>query len=103
MQMNDYQAKAMRTASPSSQTILNAALGLNGEAGEIADLLKKHLFQGHSLDTRKFIDEAGDVLWYIALLASALGVSLNEIAKHNIDKLLARYPEGFDANKSRNR
>ena len=81
----------------------NAVYGLNGESGEVIDLLKKHEFQGHDLDRDKLIDEAGDVAWYLALLASALGVSLEEIMQKNVDKLKKRYPDGFDKDKSINR
>lgn len=64
MNMNEYQALAMRTSSAQahSDKIENGVLGLNGEAGEVADLLKKYLYQGHELDRDKMIDEAGDVM-----------------------------------------
>lgn len=102
MNMNEYQALAMRTSSAqtSSDKIENGVLGLNGEAGEVADLLKKYLYQGHELDRDKMIDEAGDVLWYLAELAAGLGVSLSEIAERNVEKLRRRYPEGFDPERS---
>lgn len=100
-----YQAQAMRTAGEFSHEdyLLNAALGLCGESGEVADLIKKYRFQGHELDTAKLIKELGDVQWYIALAASALGVSLSEIMMRNIEKLRERYPDGFDPERSRNR
>lgn len=100
---NDYQRMAMRTAGTYAtdfDMLRNAAYGLNGESGEVIDLLKKHEFQGHELDREKLIDEAGDVCWYIALLGSALGVSLEEIMQRNVDKLKRRYPDGFDKNRS---
>ena len=106
MTANDYQRMAMRTAGDYASDfdmMLNAVYGLNGESGEVIDLLKKHEFQGHDLDRDKLIDEAGDVAWYLALLASALGVSLEEIMQKNVDKLKKRYPDGFDKDKSINR
>lgn len=75
-------------------------LGMCGEAGECSDLFKKHRFQGHELDCEKQAEEVGDVLWYIAETASGLGLSLEEIATRNIAKLRARYPEGFDPERS---
>ena len=74
-----------------------------GETGECIDILKKHECQGHELNGEKFIDELGDVLWYIAEVAEALDVDLEEVAQHNIGKLKKRYPEGFSADKSINR
>lgn len=104
--VNDYQRMAMRTAGEyisDYDMLRNAVYGLNGESGEVIDLLKKHEFQGHDLDHKKIIDEAGDVCWYLALLASALGVSLEQVMQHNIEKLIKRYPDGFDKNRSINR
>lgn len=100
-----YQRGAQRTASTvdALDKLVNGALGLAGEGGEVADLIKKHLFQGHELDREKLVDELGDVLWYIAELAAGLGVTLDEIARHNIDKLWRRYPAGFDSVRSRER
>jgi len=105
MNMSEYRALAQRTSNTSnaSYKIENAVLGLNGEAGEVADVWKKYLFQGHELDREKMIDEAGDVLWYLAEMAEGLGITLTDIARHNIDKLKRRYPDGFDPFRSMNR
>ena len=103
---NDYQRMAMRTASTYEndyKMLCNAVYGLNGEAGEVIDLLKKHEFQGHELNKDKLIDEAGDVAWYLALLATALGVSLQDILMQNVGKLTLRYPVGFSKERSVNR
>ena len=78
-------------------------MGLNGEAGECIDILKKSKFQGHDLNSMKIIDELGDVLWYIAEAATGLGTTLEDIAMHNITKLKMRYPEGFEVVKSTHR
>ena len=80
-----------------------AGLGLAGEAGEVADEVKKIIGHGHALDEDKLIKEIGDVLWYAAEMCSALGVSLDYVAKKNIEKLRARYPEGFSRERSINR
>ena len=106
MKMNEYQTLAQRTCNITDtmmDKIENGCMGLNGEAGECIDLLKKARFQGHELDREKMIEELGDVLWYCAELACGLGVTLEEVAQRNIDKLRRRYPEGFDAERSRNR
>jgi len=108
MTFDEYQSAAMRTAAlgtPEDQ-LACAGLGLAGEAGEVADLVKKLLFHGHPLDAaahQKLVKEAGDVLWYLALLAFRLGVTLGQIAEENIFKLRVRYPQGFDPERSRNR
>lgn len=102
----EYAIAALRTAQQTNdrELLLNGVFGLVGEAGEVVDHLKKHLFQGHVLDAAKVADELGDVLWYVNLIAAACGCELDAIAKGNIDKLLKRYPgEGFDAACSVNR
>ncbi|MDR1692681.1 MAG: nucleoside triphosphate pyrophosphohydrolase family protein [Oscillospiraceae bacterium] len=102
MDFSEYQALALRTAARTdSGTLLqNGVMGLCGEAGECIDIVKKHLFQGHGLDRDKLIGEAGDCLWYLANLAEGLGVSLDEIAVRNIEKLRKRYPDGFETERS---
>lgn len=102
---NDYQVAALRTANSEDpkDLILNGALGLCGESGELADIIKKHLFQGHDLDKIKAAKELGDICWYVAIEAKGLGFTLEEIMNMNIDKLIERYPEGFDKDKSINR
>lgn len=101
--LNRYQLEALRTVGSSNLAILG--LGIAGEAGEVADTIKKELGHGHGRDlTReKVARELGDVMWYVAVLANEYGYSLSEIAGMNIDKLKARYPEGFSAERSINR
>ena len=98
----EFQEKAMRTAaaSDSGALLLNGVMGLNGEAGECIDIMKKYLFQGHELDEEKLMDELSDVMWYAAVTASGLGVSLDEVMQHNVEKLKKRYPDGFDKERS---
>ena len=103
MTLNEYQEKAMRTATLASINRVNSALGMSAEAGEFADVLKKHLYHGHPMGTEQMIEEAGDVLWYVALAAKALGVTLEGLAQHNIKKLEKRYPDGFDPERSLHR
>lgn len=106
MTINGYQGEAMRTASGMSQNHpmwLNGVLGLNGEAGEVADLVKKHLFQGHPIDFEHMAKELGDVAWYVAVTAHAIGYDLETILQMNVDKLRKRYPNGFEAERSLHR
>ena len=98
-----YQKAAMRTANPGCKVLSNAALGLAGEAGEVADIVKKHLYQGHDLDKEKVVKELGDCMWYIALMCDCIDVSLDDVMVENIKKLMDRYPDGFDSSKSINR
>ena len=103
--MEHYQKAAMRTLSGASADapLLTCALGLAGEGGEIADHVKKVLFHGHETDPTKLVKELGDVLWYVACGAHALGISLEEIAERNIKKLQVRYPSGFETSRSINK
>lgn len=105
MTFSEYEKAAQRTSNThtSFAKIENGLFGLCGEVGELADHYKKYLFQGHEFDGQHLIREAGDVLWYLVELAKGLGVTLEDIAKANIAKLMARYPEGFDPDKSMHR
>jgi NTP pyrophosphatase (non-canonical NTP hydrolase) len=102
---NEYQKAAMRTAGASDKKdlLLNGVMGLNGESGECIDIVKKHLFQKHYLDLEHMAKELGDVAWYLAVTAYAIGYSLDDIFDMNVKKLLERYPDGFDAKRSMNR
>lgn len=105
---NEYQKLAMRTASgmcaaTPDNLMLNGVMGLNGEAGECIDLVKKHLFQGKPLDKEHLAKELGDVAWYLAVTAQSIGYGMDDIFKMNIKKLEARYPNGFEVEKSEHR
>ena len=100
---NEYQKLAMTTLNPElthKYILVNGVMGLCGESGETIDIVKKHLHQGHPLDREKLIKELGDIAWYLAETAYALDVSLDEVLERNIAKLKARYPDGFDTEKS---
>ena len=106
MTVNEYQKLAMTTLNPElnkKDVLINGVMGLCGESGEAIDIVKKHLAQGHDLDREGLIKELGDIAWYLAETATALNVSLEEVLEQNIEKLRKRYPEGFDAEQSRNR
>ena len=92
--LSKYQQKASRTLG-NNGGYAHLGMGLSGEAGEVCDYLKKVVFHGHPLDKQKLVEELGDVLWYIAALATYSGTTLDEIGEANIDKLQRRYPNGF--------
>lgn len=83
--------------------VLNVSLGLSGEVGELNDMVKKFIYHGTPMDEAHFKKEMGDILWYLALMCHACGYDLDTIMEMNIDKLKARYPEGFDIHKANNR
>lgn len=106
MTINEYQQDVLRTESASSHKyprILHGMMGLCGEAGEAMDVLKKTMFQKHPLDKTHLALELGDVAYYLALAADALGYDLETLLKMNVDKRQARYPDGFDSERSINR
>ena len=111
MTPNEYQRNAMRTASGISTScpenlLLQGVMGMSGESGEALDIVKKVMFQGHELNEatkEHLIRELGDVLWYVATTAEALDTDLETVMQVNIDKLRARYPKRFDAERSQHR
>ena len=108
---NEYQKLASRTLidkpdftlSDKEVMICWKAMGLAGEAGEVADLTKKTLFHRHPADRDKMIKELGDCLWYIAALCKDYDTNMEEVMQKNIDKLKARYPDGYSSEASINR
>ena len=101
--LNEYQIRANFTAPmklSAELRIATFALGIAGEAGEVADMVKKELGHGHETDRVQMAKELGDVLWYVAALAKVYGWSLAEVGQMNIDKLKARYPSGFSPENS---
>ena len=104
MTINEYQTAALRTAQADKLTanelLLNSALGLCGESGEVSDIVKKFRFQGHDLDFEHIAKELGDIAWYLAVAAYSIVYDLEKILQMNVDKLKARYPDGFSADRS---
>ena len=82
----------MNSALPPDELLIDAAAGLAEEAGEVLGLVRKHLYRDRPLDAARLTEELGDVLWCIAAMATARGLSLETIAAGNIDKLRQRYP-----------
>ncbi len=106
MDANEYQRLAMTTLNPELErrdVLINSVMGLCGESGEAIDIVKKWLAQGHELDRERLAGELGDIAWYLAEAAFALDIPLEDILRANIEKLRKRYPEGFEAQRSRER
>ncbi len=103
MTPNEYQILSSRTLPQEPGFDVNDgdamltwnALGLAGESGEVVDLVKKGIFHKQGIDLIKIKKELGDTLWYIAAIATELNMTLEEIMIENINKLRARYPQGF--------
>jgi len=90
LKFDDYQEKTAETAIyPEDQALEYLALGLNGESGEVAEKIKKHIRDGKELD-EDFAKELGDVLWYLARLIDELDADFSEVADANLDKLFDR-------------
>ena len=95
MTLEEYEQLAKRTVNESltpDQRLLDAAAGLAEEAGEVLAHVRKHLLQGRPLDREALELELGDALWCVAITADTLGVSLEAVARRNVDKLRARHP-----------
>lgn len=105
MTADDYQAAAARTLIDAPDAEYTAAeimlvwnaIGLAGEAGEVADTIKKAVFHRHGVDRDKLVKELGDVLWYVAALCTKLDVPMADVMVRNIAKLRQRYPEGYSS------
>ncbi|MCL2587410.1 MAG: nucleoside triphosphate pyrophosphohydrolase family protein [Firmicutes bacterium] len=98
MNFNEFQTEAMKTASPRDdqrEKLAYGMLGLFGESGEVAELLKKYLRGDGDLPVERLRNEMGDVMWYIAYLCDALGFTMEEAAELNIKKLRARHGESY--------
>ncbi len=100
MKLNQYQEGALSTAIyPKEYRIIYPALGLSGEAGEVADKVKKVIRDSHGeFSENRRVDiayELGDVLWYVATMAHDLGFTLDEIGRMNLEKLALRKKKGL--------
>lgn len=98
MDFDEYQELSMRTADRSlsdKDAMLLAAIGLGGETGEVMEIIKKKCFHFKDYEEADIIKEAGDILWYLALLMDTIGRTLSDAAVANVAKLAKRYPNGF--------
>jgi NTP pyrophosphatase (non-canonical NTP hydrolase) len=108
MSPNEYQKLANRTLidkpdfqiTPEQVMIAWNSLGLSGEAGEVNDHIKKGIFHQQGIDKNKLKKELGDCLWYIAALCTEFEFTLEECMLHNIEKLKARFPDGYSPDRT---
>lgn len=106
MTPSEYIKNAIRTeceqylfqgTGPVTPRIEHGVMGLVTESAELMTLVKKSKIYGKDLDRVAFVEEAGDVMWYLAVLADELGVSFEDMWDKNIGKLRQRYPEKYSA------
>lgn len=95
---------AIRTESnlffPTDPRVLHASIGLVTESAELADALKKSMFYGKELDLLNVKEEAGDILWYLAILFDAIGTDFDTEMNRVIEKLKGRFPDKFTMEKA---
>ena len=115
MQLSDYSTQALSTDTfddtkpkdPGSHAFLSKILGLTGEAGEVAEKMKKILRDKDGVmseqDKKELIKELGDILWYINSTAVYLGYTLDDVAQANLDKVLSRKARGVSHGSGDNR
>ncbi len=103
--IDDFQQAVGRTRATNDtrDTLALAAIGLAGETGEICDLIKKVLYHHHALERERLEEEIGDLCWYLATLCDVTGIRLAKALQGNLNKLRRRYPDGFNAERSRTR
>lgn len=110
MRLREYQEQSKRTLNrdlDKKDQLTNMVIGIMGESGEVADIIKKSLYQGHKLDRENIAEEIGDIMFYIVNLCNVLDLDLDldleTLIANNYYKLLERYPNGFEVSRSVNR
>ena len=107
MTIDDYNVLAIRTLNDLGSfknNLVHMALGITGEAGEVADVIKKHYAYGKTLDVQHLVEEVGDIMFYLNGLLAEVDVEWSEVLDLNIKKLEARYPDlRFNADHAINR
>lgn len=106
MEIREFQRTSTRTLNKElskEQQISNMIFGANGELGEVTDILKKHLYQGHEINKQHLAEEIGDTLFYIVNLCSIYDINIEDVLQMNVDKLKKRYKNGFSIESSINR
>lgn len=105
MTIDIYQSFAARTINKKLNKNAQRKHALHGMVGEIGELhsLYQKTYQGHPFDVEHAKKELGDLLWFIAEYCTANGWSMDDICELNVEKLIARYPDGFSSDKSLHR
>jgi NTP pyrophosphatase (non-canonical NTP hydrolase) len=91
LENKDFDKLIERMNDPTSLRLMHACIGIGTEAGEVQDLFKKRIMYGKTVQTSDFVDEIGDLLWYIGVACNTLGISFEEIMEKNYKKLSVRY------------
>lgn len=92
----EFAAKGILPETAKREPVIAFALGLVGETGEVVDDIKKRIFHGRIIPIEHTAEELGDVMWYVANIATTLGLSLSEILLQNMTKLRVRYPDMYE-------
>lgn len=104
---NEYQELAARTVNmglENEKLTVHALCGMASEIGEIHSIFQHYLqHKDREIDIKNLVDEIGDAIWFIAELCTRFGIKLDDVMARNIEKLRARFPEGYDIERSRNR
>lgn len=98
MEIKKYQELSVRTMNTEltlDESIVNMIMGLNGEIGEVTELFKKEMFHGKQITEKEYINEIGDVFFYLVNLCTLIDVDVERVLDSNFNKLLTRYPNGF--------
>ena len=106
MELKDFQELSKRTLPHDTtfkEDLSNMCLGIHGEGGEVVDIIKKYLYQGHDLNMDHIKEELGDMMFYIVNLANLINIDMEEVLQLNFEKLCKRYPNGFKIEDSINR
>jgi NTP pyrophosphatase (non-canonical NTP hydrolase) len=91
LENKDFKKLIERMSDPVNLRLMHASIGVGTETGELQDLFKKKVLYGKEVEVSKFVDEIGDILWYLGVACNTLGVSFDEVMEKNWKKLSTRY------------
>ena len=91
-------ADFLKNLTPEQANLCHMSTGIGGEAGEVEDVIKKHVIYQKPLDVENVKEELGDLLFYMSNLMQSVGLSFEEVLQHNVDKLSVRYSSGKYSN-----
>lgn len=98
MPYSQFVSALFKIGNSMDEEYMHAALGICGEAGEVADAIKKHAVYGKELDRKNIVEELGDMRFYMQQVMNMLSISEAEVLQGNADKLAKRYPTGQYSN-----
>jgi NTP pyrophosphatase (non-canonical NTP hydrolase) len=91
------------TLTPDQAELLHASIGIAGEAGELLDAVRKHVFDGQPLDRKNVVEELGDLCFYLEAAMQAFGIKRSDIEELNMAKLFERYKDGYSDQQAQER